>query len=180
MRLYFFMKSLHNGAHLSLLPHRLRRRVVFFSGPADRMGTTLVEVMIAVFVLAIVFVGIFAMLNQGFRLMETAQDYNRVSQILQNQMEVFRSKNWTALEEYSASGTFDTSEFFTEYGSHYSGIYSITTSKTGPAPDFEIQQKQIILTVGWTDTRGMTRTRRYRTFFTKDGLNDYYGPILGQ
>ena len=171
------MKSLHNVAHLSLLPHRLRRKVDIFSGSADRMGTTLVEVMIAVFVLAIVFTGIFAMLNQGFRLMETAQDYNRVSQILQNQMEVFRSKNWTALEEYSARGTFDTSEFFTEFGSHYSGIYTITTSKSS-ADEVEIQQKEIVLTVGWTDTRGMTRTRRYRTFFTKDGLNDYYGPKL--
>ena len=170
------MKSLHYGTHLSPLPHRLRRKVDFFSGPADRMGTTLVEVMIAVFVLAIVFVGIFAMLNQGFRLMETAQDYIRVSQILQNQMEVFRSKNWTALEAFPARGEFDTSEFFTEFGSHYSGIYTITASKTGL--DDEIQQKEIILTVGWTDTRGMTRTRRYRTFFTKDGLNDYYGPKL--
>ena len=54
-----------------------------------RKGTSLAEVLVAVFILALVVSGLFGMLMQGFKAIETAQDYTRVSQILRTRWNSF-------------------------------------------------------------------------------------------
>ncbi len=133
------------------------------------MGTTLMELMMAVMILGLLFGGAITSLGYGFFEIELSRDSVRVAQMLQSEVESLRTKNWTQLEALKGTSTispdYDISgaEIF---GGKYTLIRQLTTSKT--------DQLQLTLKASWKDTRGLPHERKFYTIFTKDGLNDYY------
>jgi len=163
---------IHTGKLFTTQGHSIRR---FFSAPppagnspkAGISGSTLIELMMAVFILGLVFAGAFSMLGQGYVIIENARDSTRAAQILQNQMESLRTKNWTELTAMPAKVTFNPDiSFIGAYADRYTITRTITTPK--------VDQRDVVISVSYTDSNGRTRNPFYMTTYTKDGLNDFY------
>lgn len=123
--------------------------------------------MVGVMILGIVFAAAFAAMNQGFYMAELARDNTRTSQILQSEMENLRTLNWDGLIELENSDTFTPdSTVYGRYEERYTYKRSITANKTG--------QREVLLAINWTDKRGVKHTQSYMTYFSEDGLNDFY------
>lgn len=134
-------------------------------------GFTLVEIMIAILVLGLVLSAAFGTVTQALQTVETARDYARVAQILQSEMEDLRTKSWSALEaQQSADGgrvSIDlTSEFNEAFGSRYRA-YRLIENR-------HVDQKQATISVSWLDAHGNFRKKQTVSWFTKNGLHDYY------
>ena len=128
---------------------------------------SLVEVMVGVLILGLVFGGGFSVIGQGLDVISNARDVTRASQILQSEMENCRAMGWANVTVLGQTSEFSpTSEFGGSIIERYTCNRNITTRKT--------DQKQIILTVSWNDSRGISHSRSYLTFYTKGGLNDFY------
>lgn len=144
---------------------------------SPKRGFSLVEIMIAMTVLAIIFTGAFGALQMGYGMTREARDRTRASQILQTELEAMRTYNWTQLttlktESDSASGTqgyvdFDPrGEFIAAYKDNFFCKRKVTLRSNG-------EQMDIILKVNW-DAYPNQKEEIFTTTFTKDGLNDYY------
>lgn len=133
----------------------------------NNRGFSLVEVMIAGGLMAIVIAGTLGLLRQGLYYVELARDQTRIAQVLQSEIEDLRTLNWADLTSYGEDETFIPQGTFVEiYGDRYTCRRIITTTAT--------DQRQVQVTATWTDSHSKTRTMSYFTRFTKEGLNDYY------
>lgn len=131
-----------------------------------RRGFSLVELLIALVVFAIVIVSGFACVKLGLGLVDNARHHTRASQIMQSEVERLRSLAWahlTALPpaktQVSVASQFDDSSY-TNY---------ILFRSLGGSGD----SRKIILEVSWTDMGGRAHTKTYVTQYTKGGLYDY-------
>lgn len=140
--------------------------------PASRVlgrkdGFTLMEVMIATFLVLIVFAGGFGALAQGNRLIEISRDETRASQVLQSEVEDLRTYNWDALITLSTDETYSPQSSFTDaYATRYTVRRLIATRSS--------TQKLVTIQVSWTDNSGANHMREYITVVSKDGLYDFY------
>ena len=86
---------------------------------------------------------------------------------MQNVLEDVRTMSWADLENEDSLAVITPSDEFVEaYGTRYRVIRTIRDRTTN--------QKEIAVYVLWTDSTRETRWRQYITWYTKDGLNDYY------
>ena len=123
--------------------------------------------MIGVLILGIVFATTFAAINQVFFLIESARHNTRTAQILQGEMESLRTMDWASLSALQSESTFEAeSGSLASYGDDYTCERVINTVKA--------DQREVLLKVNWTDTRGLDHQQNYITYFTKEGLNDFY------
>lgn len=130
-------------------------------------GFTITEVLIAMTVLLFVFMSALATLTIGFRMLEEARTSTLASQVLQSEMENLRLKNWAQLTALPA-----TEPFSVEVDTSLTGFPSFTCSRSLYPVQSDI--KQAVLTVAWVAKDGRARSRRYVTYITKDGINDYF------
>ncbi len=136
------------------------------SGAGRARGFTLVEVAVAVAVLGLTIASSLVAMQMGFSMIETARDNTLASQILQSEMENLRLMNWDKLTDLG-DGEFSLEGKFQETAAQrFTCSRTITSPKTG--------MRQVTLEVNWTSNNGVERSRRYTTFFSKEGLNDYY------
>ncbi|MBC2606848.1 type IV pilus modification PilV family protein [Pelagicoccus albus] len=155
--------------HISINTGRLagRRR----SRGKGEGGFTLVEVMVAIMLIGLVLTAAFSTVTQALQTMETSRDYARIAQILQSEMEDLRTMSWSELEalQTSDAGTKEldlTSEFNEAFGLRYRALRLIE--------DRYSDQKQATIWVKWEDARGNTKTEKTVSWFTQNGLHDYY------
>ncbi|MGA1205164.1 MAG: type IV pilus modification PilV family protein [Opitutales bacterium] len=129
-------------------------------------GFTLVEVIVSMFLMAIVFNAALGTYFLGMRMIGDAREEIRASQIIQSELERLRTKNWGQLNGMS-SGTFTpTGEFVKYYAVDYRAYrYLIKIND---------DQYQVTIRVDWVNERGKRSTRWFNTIFTRNGLNDYY------
>ena len=134
---------------------------------SKKKGFTLIEVMVAMVVILVIFAGGFGALSYGNKLIETARDETRASQVLQSEIEDLRTLNWASLTALNAEASYaPKSEFTDAYSSRYTVKRKIATRST--------TEKRVTMAVTWTDNRGTSHTREYITLIAKDGLYDYY------
>ncbi|MDQ8183404.1 prepilin-type N-terminal cleavage/methylation domain-containing protein [Pelagicoccus sp. SDUM812005] len=136
-----------------------------------KSGFTLVEMMVAIFVLGIVLAAAFSTVAQALQTVETSRDYARVAQILQSEMEDLRTMSWSQLEAQQAADggvvSIDLTEEFNEaFGARYRAFRYIQ--------DRYSDQKQATIWVYWWDARGNFRIKQTVSWFTENGLHDYY------
>lgn len=134
-------------------------------------GFTLVEMMVAILVLGLVLAAAFATVGQALQTVEISRDYARVAQILQSEMEDLRTKSWSGLEarqtEDAGVVSIDlASEFNESFGSRYRAFRYIQNRHA--------DQKQATIWVYWWDARGNFRIKQTVSWFTENGLHDYY------
>jgi prepilin-type N-terminal cleavage/methylation domain-containing protein len=134
---------------------------------SGRKAFTLVEIMVALTLISMIFAGVFGILRQSLFLTESARDYTRVAQILQSEIELMRSMNWTDLSAVPYWSKFEPQgTFVAAYKDRYT-CYKWVLNRNA-------DQKEILLVCLWTDGRNKTLYKTYRTLFTRRGLNDYY------
>jgi prepilin-type N-terminal cleavage/methylation domain-containing protein len=131
-------------------------------------GFTLVEVIVSMFLMAIVFTAAFGTYFLGMRMVEDAREEIRASQIIQSELEAMRTLTWDDLENKGTGwsiidpqGNF-VQQFAKDYLA-YRWVYNINS-----------EQKRIAIWVRWTNSRGEYTYQMFSTIFTKNGLNDYY------
>ncbi len=126
----------------------------------DQAGYSLLELMVGMMILGIILASTYTAMKQGFYLLESTRNNTRVSQVLQDEMESLRTMNWPAIEALESSGG------FFEENSGYTCVRVISAPKAN--------QLEVVLTVSWTNSRAMDFTTNFVTYFTKEGLNDFY------
>ena len=130
-----------------------------------KAGMTLIEVMIGGIVMVLVFISTFAVMQRGFEMIDISRNTGLAGQILQSEIEDIRLKNWANLP---ADGTTNITlpSAFTSVASKFTATRTVTSINS--------DMKKVTVQVTWTAYTGRTHTRRYETYYTKGGLNDYY------
>ena len=137
-------------------------------------GTTIVEVVAAVAILAISSAGLMGALANGFLSVQLTRENQRATQILVERTEMARLYNWDQV----TSPSFILTNFISAYdpaaegggGTYYTGTVAV-----GSVPfnaNYAANMRQLTVTVDWT-TRGIARQRSITTLLGKDGLQNY-------
>jgi prepilin-type N-terminal cleavage/methylation domain-containing protein len=142
----------------------MKRRSVFRKND----GFTLVEMIVASLVLAMVFISSISALTYGFKLMENARFNTLASQVIQSEIETLRLNNWLQLNTLPAH------EAITIPSGLASAAFNRFAGWRTVSSVIRTDTKLIIVGVQWTASSGQVHARRYTTYMTKDGLNDYY------
>lgn len=139
---------------------------------SGKEGFTLVEVMIAMVLMAMVFTAAFGSYFLGMRMIQDSREEVRAAQIIQSELERLRTKNWAQLtkmyinepvEFFEPQGT-----FVKQYAKDYTA-YRIIQKHPDGKPMY-----WVVVVVRWTNSRGVLVYQLFNTVFTQDGLNDYY------
>ena len=144
-------------------------------------GVTIVEVMMAVMVMAFGIATSITTLQQGFHAMDTARNTTIAAQVLQSVMEDFRLQTWTQISNLEAAsnngtpGNVPIDSSFTGYNATAAAVlshYTITRTITDVAG--QANMKQVVLTATWIGADGRPHTVSYRSYYGKDGIYDFY------
>jgi prepilin-type N-terminal cleavage/methylation domain-containing protein len=130
------------------------------------LGFTLVEVMMAVFVLGLVVSSCLMALRVMFGQIEVVRNSTLAAQVLQSEMENLRLRNWVFIRSLTDG------EFLMD--AEFGGTPARSFQRHRYVRDVHEDLREMILEVQWTGTNGVTSTRRYSTYFAREGLNDYY------
>lgn len=134
---------------------------------------TLVEVAMAVIVLALALTTSLSAMQRAFLQFDTARNLEIAANILQSEMEKQRLLTWTQVNDVTYAPVIDSS-----FARNPAIGGRFTLSRTVAAvTGHSAQMVQITLTVRWRGYDGRSLTRSYTTYCTQGGLRDYfYGP----
>lgn len=134
----------------------------------EKRAYTLIEVMIAIVLFAIVMASGFACLKMGMSMVDNSRHHTRVSQIMQSEIERLRSMPWATFDAINGAETTVAlgAQFVTD--TSYAN-YSVKRTITQGVGD----SKKISLTANWVDLDGKPKSRIFVTLYTKGGLYDY-------
>ena len=131
-----------------------------------RAAFTLVEVIMSSAIFGLIFASFSTALAQGYTIIENARDNANINQILQSEIENIRSMNW---EDLNALDDWERIKQQAGFGSTISDRYVCERFIN----DRKVGQKEIILTMAWTDRRQINHFRKFVTYYTKEGMYDY-------
>jgi len=134
---------------------------------------TLVEVAMAVIVLALALTTSLSAMQRAFLQFDTARNLEIAANILQSEMEKQRLLTWTQVTDVAYVPVIDSS--FARNPA-LGGRFTLSRTVTAVA-GHSAQMVQVTLTVRWRGYDGRSLTRSYTTYCTQGGLRDYfYGP----
>jgi type II secretory pathway pseudopilin PulG len=135
-----------------------------------RMATafTILEVMVATILLVFAITSSITVMQSGFQALDTARNLTTAGQIMENEMESLRLKNWAQIQALQDAGN------TTVTPDPSLGPVAMRFNSTGKISDLKTDMKQITLATTWTGTDGRPHTVSYLTRYGKNGLNDYY------
>jgi len=145
------------------------------SSTAAQNGHTLVEIMVALAVLAFMTVSLYAGFSSGFAVLRLARENLRATQILAERMEVLRLIKWDDVTPGFIPASF-TAPFYAndETNSNsrflYSGTFIVTNAPIDESYSTNLRMIQITLT--W-NSGSITRTRQMSTYVSRYGLQNY-------
>lgn len=134
-----------------------------------RAAFTLVEVMAAVFVLALAFGSAFAVMQRVFAQLDNARTVEAAGAILQSELEKERLFTW----DQAASTTYQpvVDAGFTRDPT-LAGRFTLTRT-VAPMTGRETRMLKITLTALWRTNDGTAHTRRFTTYYRSGGLREY-------
>lgn len=147
------------------------RRPVRAHGPAlTRRAFTLIEVLAAVAVLALVLMTSITTLQRAFSNLDTARNVTLANSILQAELEKERLFSWSKLNDSTYQPTIDAGLLSNP---NIAGRFTLsrTTSTVSGRTD---RMVQVTLTVRWRSYDGRTITRNVTSNFSNSGLNDLF------
>lgn len=136
--------------------------------PGGNGGFTLLEVMFASLVLVLGITTAIVTLQRGLQAIDTARNFTYAGQLMQNELEGLRLKNWTQLEALQAAGT--TAVATDPTASSARTTFQCTRTITSPKADM----KEITLVATWRGYDGRDHSTRVITRYGKSGLYDYF------
>lgn len=134
-----------------------------------RRAFSLIEVVIAVFILAIGVGGSLVTLRVAFGMVEMSRDHTLASQFLQAEIETLRLKNWTDLSALPAEETF---LIHSDFGEDVNRRYVCTRIVENVRVGADV--KRVVVRADWKTLNGVARELAYETRISKNGINDYY------
>lgn len=139
-------------------------------------GFTLVEVLVGMFLMAIVFTSAFGSYFLGMRLVDDAREELRASQIIQSELERMRTMNWATLDDPTKTPTLaeitPQGDFVKIFASDYEGFREITSLDLDG--DTVEDAKLVRVWVRWRNSRNRYTYELFNTIIVREGLNDYY------
>jgi type II secretory pathway pseudopilin PulG len=138
----------------------------------------LIEVMMAVGVLGVLLVSLYAGLTFGFAQIQVSREEERATQILSERMEIVRLLSWDQLvnlpgyvpSTFSASYSIVNPTNPPAGSLIYSGTVVVTNAPLSESYSNDVRMMQISLT--W-QSRGLTHRRTMTTFASRYGLQNY-------
>lgn len=138
-------------------------------------GFTLVEVIVAMLVLGVVVVTLYAGLSLCFKSLQSAQHCLRATQILTEKFEVIRLYQWSQITNGYVPATF--SEYFhpTNSGLGNSGVLytgNIAISGAAVATAYSNTMRRVVVSVNWTND-GIVQQQVMSSLISKYGIQTF-------
>lgn len=158
-------------------------KIGIFNKAQRQRAATLAEVMVAVAVLAILLVSLFAGFSFGFNVIKSTREDLRATQIMLQKIEGLRLCTWN---ELNAQCPFNFTEAYASVSGTnssavvYSGTVTLSPNTTLPSA-YQSQVQLITVTLTWKTSRGdgnapLVHTRSMQTQAAYYGLQNYlYG-----
>ncbi len=146
--------------------------------PVGHRAHTLVEVVVAVFILAVISMAFYAGLGSGFSASLSSREDLRATQIMAQQLEAVRLCTWSQLTNYTFQQVYDPLATNSQLaGARYTGQVVIGSANSIPssasyAPDMCL----VTVTLSWTNFSGkkvVPHTRQMQTQVARYGLQAY-------
>jgi type II secretory pathway pseudopilin PulG len=145
------------------------------TGKYSENGTTLVDVILAVAIVAIMAGGLIGSLSYGFYTMQMARENQRATQIMLEKTEAIRLYNWTQVTNAGFIPNTFTDVYDPQGGTSAQGVvYSGTVTKSSVpfSTSYSPLMIQVKIDLAW-NTRAIHRTRSLTTYIAKDGVQNY-------
>jgi type II secretory pathway pseudopilin PulG len=136
---------------------------------------TLVEVMVALCILALLSGGVMVSFGYGFRTIKKVRHNQRATQILLEKLETIRLYNWTQVNTAGFIPATFTNVYDPQATGSEQGIIYVGTVELNDFPratSYSANLKEVLLTLRWSQD-GVSHERAIRTFVGKNGLQNY-------
>ena len=135
-----------------------------------RAAFTIVEVMIAAGVMALVLASAVTTMQSAFMALDAARNITSAGQIMQSELEKMRLKDWSVVNAWAAGPTTVTID------SSFTSNPAIGTrfALTRTVAEVHTDMKSITLTIAWKSYDGRPYSRSYQTYYGRNGLYDYF------
>ncbi|HKB90803.1 MAG TPA: type II secretion system protein [Opitutaceae bacterium] len=138
-------------------------------------GFTLIEVMMAVIIMAFAISSSIPALQRGFLAIDVARNTTIGGQILQSMIEDIRLLNWSQVSALPASQAVAIDSSFTGYNVKAAALLShFSCTRTVTDVSGLTNVKSIVLTVTWTGYDNRAHSLNYNTYYAKNGISDYF------
>lgn len=137
----------------------------------------MVEVVVAVAIIAITFAGFYLNLSQGFATMDESRENLRATQILGQQMEIIRLYTWSEINSNGFIPASFTAPFNPLATQSTNGpVYTarITITNTAMTESYASNHVLVTVTLNWTSANNISHTRQMSTIVSQYGLHNYY------
>jgi prepilin-type N-terminal cleavage/methylation domain-containing protein len=136
---------------------------------------TLVEVIVAVLIFAVVFVGFYANLSQGLGTMELNRENLRATELMMQEMETIRLYRWDQINTagFVPSGftaSFDPTR--PQSSPVYTGSIAITNAPM--TENYATNHVFVTVTVSWKSNNKLRYQRQMSTVVSQYGLHNYF------
>jgi Tfp pilus assembly protein PilV len=135
-----------------------------------RRAFTIVEVMVAAGVMALVLPTSITTLHRPFMALDAARNVTSAGQIMQSELEKMRLKDWSVISGYEAGPTTITIDSSFTTNPAIGSRFTLTRS----VADVHTDMKSITLTIAWKSYDGRSQTRSYQTYYGRNGLYDFF------
>lgn len=134
----------------------------------QRLGVTLVEVLVGLVVLAISFGAVFALSSNVMRIMKAARNESRATQAAQYELEKLMTYSWSEVLALGESYSISTNDnLLLSDISSGAGTVTITPS---PATNPNAPVRAICVAVSWKTSSGLTQTNVITTLIAEGGF----------
>jgi type II secretory pathway pseudopilin PulG len=146
------------------------------SAANHQRGTTIVEIVISTCILAILATGLIGCFTYGFYIMELARENQRATQIILEKFETVRLYNWDQVLTPGFIPTTFEDIYDPQAAAGSEGIAYHGTVRVANVPfntSYSSNMRELVISLTWTSSRNLTRTRTMSTFVAKDGVQNY-------
>jgi uncharacterized protein (TIGR02598 family) len=152
-------------------------RLTYFGCRVGLSSFTLAEVMVAVLVVSIVVVSLYAGVSSGFALVKLAREDLRATQIMLQRTEAIRLYTWTQITNANYFSTNSYAAYYDPAGQGAGSggaVYTVSTaiSTDTPAATYSPNMRRVTIQVSWLSGK-INRRREVSTFVSRYGMQNY-------
>jgi prepilin-type N-terminal cleavage/methylation domain-containing protein len=140
----------------------------------DPGGFTIIEVMMATAVMALVITTSITTMQRGFLALDTARNLTLASQVMQSEMEKTRMVPWATINAYPAGPTAVTIHPDFTSNPAIGSRFTLTREVAVVPTTTGVGMKQITFTITWKSYDARILSRSFITYYGEGGLYDYY------
>jgi len=138
-------------------------------------GGTLVEVVLATFILALMATAVIGSINYGMMMMRLARENARATQILVEKTEALRLYKWEQVIGGFLPANF-TAPYDPQAGTNNQGVTytgQMSVSNVPFSTSYSTNVRQCTITLQWDTAGKIHHNREVTTYVTRDGLQNY-------